>query len=145
MSTYWYIMLCCPTKYPFPHITLLYCHYSGEYILVYNALLSNEMSLSTYHLAILPLPRWIVSEWVIKFNGLLGTSDIGVHVVYTSCVIITYILESLSSLTMITHKIQVAINLKKNILKKKHKKWRHPLSHNSLLPYKKFSKNHRQC
>ena len=29
-------------------------------------------------------------EWVIKFNGLLGTADIGVHVAHTSRVIITY-------------------------------------------------------
>ena len=40
-----------------------------------------------------------MSEWVIKFNGVFGTADIGVHVVYTSHVIITYTLESLSSLT----------------------------------------------
>ena len=35
--------------------------------------------------------------------------DIGVHVVHTSCEIITYILESLSSLTQITHTLQVTI------------------------------------
>ena len=38
-------------------------------------------------------------EWVINFNGLLGTAVIGVHVVHTSCVIIAYTLETLSSLT----------------------------------------------
>ena len=41
-----------------------------------------------------PLPE-SVSEWVIKFNSLFGTLDIGVHVVHTSHVIITYTLESL--------------------------------------------------
>ena len=37
--------------------------------------------------------------WVIKFNGLMGIANIGVHIVHTSHVIITYTLESLSSLT----------------------------------------------
>ena len=37
-----------------------------------------------------------VSEWVIKFSSLLGTADIWVHVVHTSRVIKTHILESLS-------------------------------------------------
>ena len=40
-----------------------------------------------------------VSEWVIKFNSLFWTMDIRVHVVHTSHEIITYTLESLSSLT----------------------------------------------
>ena len=43
-----------------------------------------------------PMP---VSEWVIEFNSLFGTVDTGVHVVHTSCVIITYTSELLSSLT----------------------------------------------
>ena len=38
-------------------------------------------------------------EWVSNFNGLLGTADTGVHVVHTSCVIMAYTLETLSSLT----------------------------------------------
>ena len=39
------------------------------------------------------------SEWVIKFNRLLGTAEIGVHVAHTSRVILAYTLESLYSLT----------------------------------------------
>ena len=42
------------------------------------------------------------SEWMITFNGLLGTADIGVHVVHTSHVIITYALESVSSFIYVT-------------------------------------------
>ena len=34
-----------------------------------------------------------VSEWVIPFNGIFGTADIGVHVVDIRGVIITYTLE----------------------------------------------------
>ena len=40
-----------------------------------------------------------LSEWVIKFNGHFETADIWVHIVHTSHVIMTYTLESLSSLT----------------------------------------------
>ena len=71
-----------------------------------------------------------MSEWVIKFKGLLGTADIGVHVVHIIRVIMTYTFESLSSLPYITQNIQVTINSKKKkILKKsKTKKWGHPLS-----------------
>ena len=46
-----------------------------------------------------------VRESVIKFNDLLETVDIGVYVVHTSHVIITYSLESLSSLQQIRHNI----------------------------------------
>ena len=35
-------------------------------------------------------PILTVSEWVIKFNGLFWTADIGLHVVHTSRVITTY-------------------------------------------------------
>ena len=42
--------------------------------------------------------RHFMNKWVIKFNSLLETRDIGVHVVHASRVIITYTLESLSSL-----------------------------------------------
>ena len=41
----------------------------------------------------------VVSEWEIKFNSLLGTANIGVHVVHTRRVIITYKLEPSFSLT----------------------------------------------
>ena len=49
-------------------------------------------------------------------------ADIKVHVIHTICVIITYTLQSLSSLAQITHNVQVTINFKKKIIKKKHKK-----------------------
>ena len=39
------------------------------------------------------------AKWVIKFNGLSWTADSEVHVVHISRVIITYALESSSSLT----------------------------------------------
>ena len=45
-----------------------------------------------------PLRDEEVSELVMKINGPLGTAVIGFHVVHTSRVIITYKLESLSSL-----------------------------------------------
>ena len=49
------------------------------------------------------------SEWVTKFNSTSRTVDIEVHVLHISCVIITYTLESLSSLTQktrfITHNL----------------------------------------
>ena len=46
-------------------------------------------------------------EWVIKFKSPFPTEDIGVHIVHISRVIITYTLESLSSLTQIIHDPQV--------------------------------------
>ena len=63
-----------------------------------------------------------VSEWVIKFNGLLGTVDMGVNIVHSSRVIITYTLESVSSLTQITHNIQATVNFKKKYIKKETQK-----------------------
>ena len=51
-----------------------------------------------------------LQEWVIKFNCHLGTADIRVRIGHTSCVIIAYTLESLSSLTQVTHNLQVTIN-----------------------------------
>ena len=58
-----------------------------------------------------------VSEWLI-LTALLGTADIRVHIIHISRLIITYTLESLSSLTHIifpiTHNLQVMINLRKN-------------------------------
>ena len=62
-------------------------------------------------------------EWVIKFNGLFGTADIGAHVVLTSHVITTYTLESLSFLTQITYNIQATINFKKKDIKKNPLSW----------------------
>ena len=62
-------------------------------------------------------------EWVIKFNSLSRTSDIEVHVIHINCVIMTYTLESLSSLTQTTHNLQVTLNFKKKKrMKKKYKK-----------------------
>ena len=72
-----------------------------------------------------PLP---VSEWVIKFNGFLGTADSEVYIVHISHIIETYTLESLSSLT-ITHNLQATINFnKKDIKNETKKKCGHPLS-----------------
>ena len=51
-----------------------------------------------------------LQEWVIKFNCHLGTADIRVRIVHTSYVIIAYTLESLPSLTQVTHNLQVTIN-----------------------------------
>ena len=48
--------------------------------------------------------------WVIKINGLSRTVDSEVHI---SRVIIAYTLEQLSSLTYITHDLQVIVNCKK--------------------------------
>ena len=59
-----------------------------------------------------------VSEWMIKFNGLSRTADSEVHVVHVSHVIIACTLESLYSLTYITHNLQATINFKKKGLKK---------------------------
>ena len=61
-----------------------------------------------------------MSEWVIKFNSLFGTVDIRVPVAHTSHVFIAYTLE-LTSLTYITHNMEVMINFKQNILIKKTK------------------------
>ena len=65
-------------------------------------------------------PWW--NEWVIKFKDLFQTADSEVCVIHISCVIMTYTLELLSSLTKITHHLQVT---KTN--KKKHKKVRAPI------------------
>ena len=45
-------------------------------------------------------PEW-VSEW-LRLTAFWGTDDIEVHVLHTSCVIIAYTPESLSSLTAAT-------------------------------------------
>ena len=69
-----------------------------------------------------------MNEW-LNSTSYFWTTDIGVHVVHTSCVVITYTLESLSSLTQITLYMQVTINFKKKDVKKQtQKKWGHPLS-----------------
>ena len=47
-----------------------------------------------------------MGECVIKLNSLSHTLDIEVHVTHTRTVIITYILESQSSLIWITHNLQ---------------------------------------
>ena len=50
---------------------------------------------------------------MIKFYGFSRTADIEIHIIHISCMIITYTLEWLFTLIW---------------LKKKHKKWEHPLS-----------------
>ena len=52
---------------------------------------------------------WKVSEW-LSLTVCGGTMGIGVHMVKTSHVIITYTLQSSSSLTKITHNLQTTIN-----------------------------------
>ena len=52
----------------------------------------------------------------------LRTADIEVQIVYISRVIIGYTLESLSSLTQITHNLQATINFKKKGIKKEQQK-----------------------
>ena len=58
-------------------------------------------------------PLGFCSQWVIKFNSLSRTSGIELHVIHISRAIITYTLEWLSSVTQITHHLQV--NLEKII------------------------------
>ena len=62
-----------------------------------------------------------VNEW-FSLTTFLRTVDIEVHIVYISCVIIAYTLESLSSLTQITHNLQATINFKKKGIKKEKQK-----------------------
>ena len=64
---------------------------------------------------------------IIKFNGLSWTADSEVHVIHISCLIITYTLEWLSSLTQITNNLQVTINCKMKLLQNT-KNWEQPLS-----------------
>ena len=54
---------------------------------------------------------WLMSEWVIKFNGFSRDSE--VHIVHIIRGITAYTLESLSSLTHITHNLQVTIKKSK--------------------------------
>ena len=51
------------------------------------------------HKEVMSEPGILVSEWVIKFNGLFQTVDIRDHVIHISRVTIAYTLESSSSLT----------------------------------------------
>ena len=63
---------------------------------------SESKSLSTYHSWNTFIPKVVLesqSEWMIKFNSLSRTADIDVNVIHISCVIKTYTLESVSSLT----------------------------------------------
>ena len=62
------------------------------------------------------------SECVIKFNSLSGAADSKVHIVHISRVITAYTLESLSSLTQITHNLQATINFKEKGIEKEQKK-----------------------
>ena len=63
-----------------------------------------------------------VSEWMIKFKGLSRTAGSEVHEVHISRVIISYTLESLSSLTKIAHNLQSTINFNQNGIKKEQQK-----------------------
>ena len=58
-----------------------------------------------------------VSEWLNLLTAFLGTADSEVHIVHINRVIVAYRLESLSSLTHITHNLQATINFKKKYIK----------------------------
>ena len=62
-----------------------------------------------------------VSEW-LNLTAFLGTADIEVNIVHISRVIIAYTLESLSSLTQITHNLQATIYFTKKDIKKETQK-----------------------
>ena len=57
-----------------------------------------------------------MSEW-LNLTGFPGTADSEVHIAHISRVIVAYTLESLSSLTQITHNLQATINFKKKDIK----------------------------
>ena len=59
--------------------------------------------------------HWL-SEW-LNLTTFLGTANSEVHIVHISCVIIAYTLESLSSLSQITHNLQATVYLKKKDIK----------------------------
>ena len=61
-----------------------------------------------------------MSEW-LSLTAFLEKADIDVHIVHISRVIKAYTLESLSSLTYITHNLQATINFKKEWIKKEQK------------------------
>ena len=54
----------------------------------------------------------------LNLTAFLGTVDSEVYIVHISHVIIAYILESLSSLTQITHNLQATVYFKKKDIKK---------------------------
>ena len=65
---------------------------------------------------------WIYhSEW-LNLTACLGTVDSEVHIVHISRVIIAYTLDSLSSLTEITHNLQATIYFKKKDIKQETQK-----------------------
>ena len=64
----------------------------------------------------------------IRLSAFFGTEDIGVHIVHISRVIITYTLGYLSSLTKITHNLQVIINLRKKTIKMINEKSEGPIN-----------------
>ena len=88
---------------------------------------STILQINTQSLLIWHVNEW-VSEW-LNLTAFLWTAGSKVHIVHISCVITTYTLESLSSLSEITHNLQATINFKKKRIKKRTtKKCRHPLT-----------------
>ena len=67
------------------------------------------------------ISRKKVSEW-LNLTAFLGTVDIKVNIVHISHVIIAYTLESLSSLTQITHNLQATIYFTQKDIKKETQK-----------------------
>ena len=76
--------------------------------------LSEPMTVSLMTHICVTRPQWV--------NSLFGIANIGVHIVHTSRIIITYTLESLSSHTKITHSIQTTIHFEKKDIKKETQK-----------------------
>ena len=51
----------------------------------------------------------------LNLMAFLGTADSEVHIVHISHVIIAYILESLSTLTQITHNLQATVYFEEHV------------------------------
>ena len=83
-----------------PHISVVIVYQCAHHFLIINVELQMYKN-TVMQQAVLQFIMCVydASEWVIKFNRLLGTADIGVYVAHTSRVIVTHTLESLSSLT----------------------------------------------
>ena len=69
-----------------------------------------------------------VSE-LLNLTAFLGTADSEVHI---SRVIVAYTMESLSSITYITHNLQAEINFKKKRYNKAFKERQHPSAPRSV-------------
>ena len=89
-----------PTIFRRQHMATVYTHSKREY---------QTQTYVIRRITTIPqkLRYWKVSEWVIKCKGLSQTTDSKDHIINIDHVIITYILVPLSSLTQISHHLQV--------------------------------------